>query len=140
MNAKATDANPKIFVPPVVRFEWGSFKFDGLVDSLEESLEYFSDQGIPLRASMSLAMSQQKILVTTFAPGGAGAAGGAGGAPPSPGATPLAEATQGSTLQGMAESIGKGGDWQGIAAANGIENPRSLVPGQLLDLSKRVGF
>jgi len=131
MNPKASGADSKVFVPPVVRFEWGSFKFDGLVDSLEESLEFFSDQGIPLRASMSLAMSQQKILVADLG------AGGAGRRRPSPGAAPLAEASQGSTVQGMAEAAGKGGDWQGIAAANGVENPRRLPPGQLLDLSLR---
>src|SRR5262245_49586395 len=30
-------------VPPAVRFLWGSFQFDGLMDSLEESLEFFSN-------------------------------------------------------------------------------------------------
>ena len=49
------------FVPPAVRFLWGSFQFDGLMDSLEESLEFFSNDGRPLRASMSLTLSQQKI-------------------------------------------------------------------------------
>ena len=125
--------DPKVFVPPVVRFEWGSFKFDGLVDSLEETLEYFSEQGVPLRASMSLAMSQQKILVAQF---GAGGGGGAGLG--SPGASPLAQAAQGSTLQGLAEAAGKGADWQSIAAANGIENPRSLPVGQLVDLARQA--
>jgi hypothetical protein len=28
------------FVPPAVRFLWGSFQFDGIMESLEESLEF----------------------------------------------------------------------------------------------------
>ncbi len=54
--------------------------------------------------------------------------------PTRPGASPLAQAAAGSTLQGMADAAGKG-DWQSIAAANGIENPRLLAPGTLLDLN-----
>ena len=52
-----------------------------------------------------------------------------------PGTRPLAQANSGDTLQGMADSQGKGGDWQGIAAANGIENPRMLRPGQLINMN-----
>ena len=52
--------------PPAVRFQWGSFQFDGLMDSLEESLEFFSNDGRPLRASVSLALSQQKIQAFKF--------------------------------------------------------------------------
>ena len=37
--ADAKDA--KKFIPPAVRFIWGSFQFDGLMESLEESLEFF---------------------------------------------------------------------------------------------------
>src|SRR5258706_4614364 len=28
------------FIPPAVRFIWGSFTFDGIVDSIEETLEF----------------------------------------------------------------------------------------------------
>ncbi len=120
------------FVPPAVRFIWGSFQFDGLMDSLEETLEFFSPQGKPLRASCGVTLSQQKIQFAfrdTGAPGGTGA-----GGPSTPGTQPLAQAPAGSTVQGLADSAGKG-DWQSIAAANGIENPRLLAAGQLLDLN-----
>jgi hypothetical protein len=56
-----TADNPPKHIPPAVRFLWGSFQFDGIMESLEESLEFFSPDGRPLRASMSLALSQQKI-------------------------------------------------------------------------------
>jgi len=117
------------FLPPAVRFIWGSFQFDGLMESLEESLEFFSNDGRPLRASMTLNMSQQKITEFAFRSTNPGSA------PPSPGARKLTQAPAGSTLPGMAASQGKGDDWQSIAAANNIENPRQLQPGQLIDMN-----
>jgi contractile injection system tube protein/LysM domain-containing protein len=117
------------FLPPAVRFIWGSFQFDGLMESLEESLEFFSNDGRPLRASMALNLSQQKITEFAFAKTTAN------GAAPAPGTRPLSQAPSGSTLQGMAASQGKGDDWQAIAQANNIENPRLLQPGQLIDLN-----
>jgi len=118
-----------IFLPPAVRFVWGSFQFDGLMESLEESLEFFSEDGRPLRASMTLNLSQQKITDFAFAKlkSGAGL--------PAPGTRPLTQAPTGSTLQGMAASQGKGDNWQSIAQANNIENPRRLQPGQLIDMN-----
>jgi hypothetical protein len=116
-------------VPPGVRFQWGSFKFDGLVDSLDESLEFFSNDGNPLRASITLNLSQQKILQQTFAD--ANAARGQ----PGVGAQPMTAAPAGASVQGLAASLGRADDWQRIAAANGIENPRLLQPGQLVNLN-----
>jgi hypothetical protein len=127
------DANK--FVPPAVRFLWGSFQFDGLMDSLEENLELFSPEGRPLRASMTLALSQQKIKAFTFANVQGRAGTGAGPAQPAAGTAPLSEAKSGDSVQSMATSAGKGDNWQAIASANGIENPRLLPPGQLLNLN-----
>jgi Contractile injection system tube protein/LysM domain len=118
-----------IILPPAVRFVWGSFQFDGLMESLEESLEFFSEDGRPLRASMTLNLSQQKI--TDFAFAKLKSSGGL----PAPGTRPLTQAPTGSTLQGMAASQGKGNNWQSIAQANNIENPRRLQPGQLIDMN-----
>ena len=117
-------------LPPGVRFEWGSFKFDGVVDSLEETLEYFSREGLPLRASVSLTLSQEKILVSAFEGDGR-----ISGAARSAGTKPLAGANAGDTVPSMAASSGRGGEWQRIAAANGIENPRQMQAGQLVDLN-----
>jgi hypothetical protein len=126
------------FIPPAVRFIWGSFQFDGIVDSVEENLEFFSSEGKPLRASMSLSLSQQRITRFTFR-GGAGGAGAGGlpgaGLPSTPGTRPLTEAPAGATLQGLATQAGLADNWQAIASANGIENPRNLIPGQLLNLN-----
>jgi hypothetical protein len=122
----------KKYIPPAVRFIWGSFQFDGLMESLEESLEFFSPEGIPLRASMSLSLSQQKIDKYKFIKDAPSKA-------PLPGTRPLTSAPKGSTVQGMAANQGKKDDWQSIAAANGVENPRQLQPGQLLDMNAKSG-
>jgi len=117
------------FVPPAVRFSWGSFQFDGIMESMEESLEFFSSDGRPLRASVTINLTQQKITEFTFrATAGPGATA-------SPGTRPLTPAPSKGSVQSIADSQGKGDDWQGIAAANNIENPRLLQPGQLLDLN-----
>jgi len=118
-------------VPPAVSFIWGSFQFDGIMEGLDESLEFFSPEGRPLRASMTLNLSQQRITKFAFrdARGPASA--------PSLGSRPLAQAGGGASLQGLAAAAGKGSDWQSIASANGIENPRLLQPGALIDLNAR---
>jgi hypothetical protein len=117
------------FVPPAVRFLWGSFQFDGIMESMEESLEFFSSDGRPLRASVTINLTQQKITEFKFRDTDGP------GATQSPGTRPLTPAPQGKSVQSMADSQGKGDNWQDIASANGIENPRLLQPGQLLDLN-----
>jgi len=116
------------FIPPFVSFSWGTFRFDGILESLEETLEFFSPDGKPLRASVSVSMINQKLQ---FFPGEDRAAKTAGN-------KPLASAPQGASLQSMATSAGQGGNWQAIAAANGIDNPRQLATGQLIDLNAGI--
>jgi len=122
-------------VPPGVRFSWGTFSFDGMMDSLEETLDYFSPDGRPLRASLSLGMSGQLDIVPPAGGGGVPAA----AAGPTPGTQPLTAAPSGSSLQGLAAAAGVPVDWQVVAAANGIDNPRLLAPGQLIDLNVKAG-
>ncbi|HEX8499325.1 MAG TPA: hypothetical protein VF659_01945 [Pyrinomonadaceae bacterium] len=132
LTAKPDPDDPAKIAPPGIRFLWGSFQFDGIVESLEESLEFFSKEGRPLRASVTLSLSQQKLEFLQHAiqdPQGAKA----------PGKAPLAEASLGDSLQDMAAGLGKAQDWQKIAAANGIENPRLLRPGQLINMNVPTG-
>lgn len=124
MTPQPTAKDPKQFIPPAVRFSWGSFLFDGIVDGLEESLEFFSPEGRPLRASIGLSLSQKNILAVQF-----------GKAAETKGNKPLSPAKSGDSIQSLAGDKGKNGGWQGIAAANGIEDPLRLKPGQLIDLN-----
>jgi hypothetical protein len=122
------------FAPPAARFLWGSFQFDGILEQLEENLEFWSPDGRPLRASVSLGLSQQKITFAFNKEKANGASSGpAAGA--TPGTRPLAQAAAGATIPGLAAAAGASGSWQAIAAANGIEDPLRLPAGQLVDLS-----
>lgn len=127
MTPGASRRDASKLVPPGLRFVWGSFIFDGMVEALEESLEFFSPEGKPLRAQITLTVSQQKILVSEFRqPNAAG---------PRAGQRPFTPAPQGKSLQDMAAADGKGGNWQDIAAANRIEDPLRLKPGTPIDMS-----
>lgn len=136
------DARPVTVRPaPKVRFDWGSFRFDGYVDSIEEALEHFSADGRPLRSSIQLALSTQEIQHAFGDRALAGPAGAPGGALGT-GFTASAGVGVGGTVQGIADAHGMGAGWQQIAAANGIENPRVLPPGAVLDLglgASRIG-
>lgn len=126
------------FAPPAVRFVWGTFQFDGIMEGLEETLEFWSADGRPLRASVSLTLSAQKITFGFNSEKASGASRGpAAGA--TPGTRPLAQAPSGSTLPGLASAAGAGASWQSIASANGIEDALRMAPGQLVDLSARAG-
>jgi hypothetical protein len=124
----------KKMVPPATRFVWGSFLFDGIVEGLEETLEFFAPDGKPLRAQITLTLGQQKILVSEFT--------GDGKVPSSPGQKPMKQAKAGDSVQSMAGAADKGANpsaWKGIASANGIEDPLRLAPGQMIDLKAGIG-
>jgi hypothetical protein len=131
---------PKKFKPPMTRLAWGSFQFDGIVEAMEETLEFFSFEGRPLRASVTMTISQQKITTFTFNDA-AEPPGVQRGNRPAAGTQPQTPAAQGSNLQSMTAAQpggAQGGDWQSVATANGIENPRLLQPGQLIDFSLKA--
>lgn len=115
---KKTDDGKKMQAPGV-RFEWGSFSFEGTVESLNETLELFSDDGRPLRAQVSVGLTQQQIIVdlqetrAALVPGQTAPRG----------TLKVQPATQGDTVQAMAAAKGID-DWQSIARLNGIEQPR----------------
>lgn len=46
--------------PMVVEFDWGAIVFQGYMDSYSETLEFFSHDGVPLRAKVSVSLTQQE--------------------------------------------------------------------------------
>ncbi|MFH8251260.1 hypothetical protein ACH3VR_12890 [Microbacterium sp. B2969] len=44
--------------PPAMRFQWGSFMFQGIVTQLTEDLDYFAPTGMPLRAKVSVTVTE----------------------------------------------------------------------------------
>lgn len=115
--------------PPGVRFLWGNFLFEGVMDSLNENLDFFSEDGYPLRASVAVALSKQEINFKfgEDLPSNAPAADQA-----SPG-RPMAQVREGDTAQSVAARDGRPEAWQDYAETNGIENPRQpAAPGGFL--------
>lgn len=47
-------------VPPNVEFSWGNFAFTGLIESYKETLDYFSETGVPLRSTVDITMTGQQ--------------------------------------------------------------------------------
>ncbi len=45
--------------PPYATFEWGPFRFEGVIESLEVSLIFFSRNGTPLRAKVKVHMLER---------------------------------------------------------------------------------
>src|SRR6266849_1848659 len=113
-----------IYVPPGVRFSWGTFVFDGVMDSMDETLDFFSADGLPIRASVNISVSRQEII---FDPKKTAVLTGA------PGVQPFDVMNAGEPLQNRA-----GTDRRQAALANGIENPRMMSPGALVNLSAGV--
>lgn len=123
------------YVAPGVRFQWGTFFFDGIAESLDESLELWSEDGRPLRATVTMNLSQQGIVFLRQDPSGTG---GAPAGAATVGVTPMQPAQASDSVQSMAARAGRSGDWKQIAQANGIDNPRSLAPGQLVNIQISV--
>ena len=122
--------DPK-WIAPGIRVVWGTFLFDGIMDSFSEKLEFFSEEGIPLRARGTIAISSQFIQFAfgqqniTAIPG-----------EEAPGGVPLQVARDRELVERLVRQAqaGQGGLlWQQIAALNGIENPRDVDVGTLLN-------
>jgi hypothetical protein len=116
--------------PPGVVFQWGTFKFAGIMDSLQVSLDYFSETGVPLRATLSLGMTGIDTILPDQ-PDSATAG--------QPGTRPMEAARAGDSVPKAAGRAGKSSDWKSIAAANNVDDPLRLPTGRLLDLNAGVG-
>ena len=134
----------------VVRLSWGSFLFYGTVQSLQQTIDFFSDTGVPLRSTVALALSEVKAPdpdtarppaapVVGFAAGVGIPTGPSPTGPAAAGTAPLTQSQAGDSVQAIVARSGVDASWKTIAAANGIDNPRLLPPGTVLDLSARLG-
>lgn len=100
---KPVPANPCLFL-------WGTFQFVGLVESYNETLEFFSASGVPLRAAVSISLTENRYKVTNVPQRVPGQA------QPLPPGSPIGQAL---TNAGMDPT-----DWRGAALGNGLETPR----------------
>lgn len=133
----AEEEQPRYKVPGV-RFQWGTFLFDGVMVSMDENLELWSEEGRPLRATVSINLSQPGINFNFRSLNDNQAATDSPGTNRPAGTTPMTPAPAGANLQGLVANAGINADWKAVASANGIENPRDLATGGLVNLRARA--
>ncbi len=104
--------NPPPQVLSEVTFEWGAFKFVGVVDSYKQTMDFFSENGVPLRAGVTLSMSQPRYKFDQ-----------AGGATKAK--TDQAFDLPGGDASQLAADAGDPTAARGIATANGLESLRA---------------
>jgi len=46
---------------PKVEFGWGTYSFKGVVEQFQETLDFFSASGVPLRSSINLTLASQEV-------------------------------------------------------------------------------
>ncbi|MGC3992798.1 MAG: hypothetical protein QM779_01490 [Propionicimonas sp.] len=157
--AEPTEDKPKE-PPPAVEFVWGTFRFKGIVTQLTEELDYFSPEGLPLRAKVSVTITEQnpkweasKLVPgsrTTTPPSGgrsSTSAGGAAAPSPVPGHGPGTNPTSNPALTALAhagESVQQlltrldadPATWRSAMA--GLDSPLSLAAGTQVQLGASV--
>lgn len=119
---------PKAATPtkPVVVFEWGTFRFQGIMESYTETIDFFSPDGVPLRATVKLSFTKQDEV---FASPGAGSSVAAALDSVEAPAGPSANVTQVAQQAGDADTSGR---W--LAAANDLETMRFPTASLTIDL------
>src|SRR3984957_6953339 len=56
---KGSDGGANAPAPAVLSFEWGAYQFQGFMESFKETIDFFSADGIPLRAMVSIGLARQ---------------------------------------------------------------------------------
>ena len=99
--------------------------FRCIVESVKQKFTLFSPDGIPLRATLTVALREYKTLDDQLKHLNL----------TSPDRTHSYVTQNGDTLARIAAQYYRGpGDWRSIADANGIEDPRRLAPGATLTI------
>jgi hypothetical protein len=111
----------KLKAPRRCLFQWGAFEFLGMVQSFDETLDFFSPEGRPLRATISLKLSEDRYQFRTrevkqaernaLSLSSTGASGQGGVADQNVSPVPGGSGNQ-------------AGNWRDTAMFNGIESPR----------------
>ena len=119
--------NGEIHAPPIVRLTWDTEIFKGVVESLGITYVLFTPDGVPIRARLSVVLKEYRTVEDQVGE--------------RPRFSPDVEKThvvrRGDTLASIAglayNDVSK---WREVARSNGIADPRSLVPGMVLNLPR----
>ena len=115
--------DPQQHAPPLVAFVWDQPVLTGVLENLAVSYVLFTQDGIPLRAKLTMSLREYRAAAIQTAE--------------TPLESPNVEKTfvvrRGDTLASISQALYRSpAYWRRLASANGITDPRSLRPGQVL--------
>jgi hypothetical protein len=135
--------------PPRILFQWGPLSFPGIVTNLTEDLDYFAPDGTPLRAKLSVTITEQnlKFEANAIGPGasqainvtkpGESPRGSTPGTQGTPNPTSVVPANAGESVQQLLTRTGADPSaWR--AAMNGLNNPIGLAAGAQVQLDAGI--
>ncbi len=121
IKAMALVAFDSLVPPPQVSFTWGRFLFAGVIESLNETLEFWSAEGVPLRAVLQVVMQQIGDEIS-----------GDGVPPGAPERAAVRTAPAGGFgVAQVASDAGDPGAGRKVAADNGLESMRMTAGGSV---------
>ena len=106
--------------PIKVEFAWGSSVFLGYIDSLKENLDFFTAEGIPLRSTVNISMSEHSLSFAPLEPD-----------EPAEAEAPLTQARPDLPLDQVAGTQGNSAATRMIGAANGLDSIRNPLDCEL---------
>jgi hypothetical protein len=112
-SANGNSSGPPPKAPPVLCFQWGTYQFQGIMDSFKETIDFFSADGVALRALVSIGLSRQDNVFDE----GANLSG-----PTNAGS--LVPSSSGDSALSMATRGGDPGAARQLGATNGLESLR----------------
>lgn len=117
----ALDVDSDLHAPPICQFVWGSLIFKGLLEKCTQKFTMFSQEGLPVRATLSVTFKSYKTITEQFQEIPRQSAD----------RTKQKLIKQGDQLWMVAaREYEDPGHWRAIARANGIDNPLKLQAGQ----------
>ena len=114
-------------VPAIVLFEWGTFTFQGMVESYKETIDFFAPAGVPLRATVNLTLARQEKVFTPDERRDA--------PPPEPVIAPV---PAGDGISQVSARAGAPGAARALGAANGLATLRFSAGPVALDASVKL--
>lgn len=118
--------NGEIHQPNFLRLRWGNFEFKGRLKTLDITYKLFNESGDPLRAELDATFVEDKSAATIFRES----------AKESPDLTHVRTVRNGDTLPLLCKEIyGSSAYYLRVAADNGLDDFRRLVPGQRLQFT-----
>jgi hypothetical protein len=122
------DIDSELHAPPVCIFEWGTFRFECIIERVSKKFTMFLPEGLPVRATLSVTLKEYKKVEEQLLDIDVHSAD----------LTKRWIVTQGDSLWSIAaKEYRDPAEWRFIAKANRITNPRVLTPGQELAIPRK---